>query len=201
MVCIGLWVFSKIIVDSHIAIRELQINLMKKHNGMRPHDVVILLKIIAKGDKPWFNKDLANELYISQSEVSESLNRSKIAGLVSGDKKQVFKAALLDFLKYGLRYVYPEQPSSSVRGVLTSHSAPPLNEVIQSEQDYVWPYALGSNRGFAIEPLHRNVPKACLEDAKLHELLALADALRVGRARERNIAVKELEKRFSISLS
>ena len=57
---------------------------------MRPHDVVILLKIVAKGNASWFNKDLANELYISQSEISESLNRSKIAGLISGDKKQVF---------------------------------------------------------------------------------------------------------------
>lgn len=163
---------------------------------MRPHDVVILLKIIAKGNEPWFNKDLANELHISQSEISESLNRSKIAGLVSGDKKQVFKLALLDFLTHGLRYVYPEQPSSLVRGVPTSHSAPPLNKVIQSEQDYVWPYALGSYRGFAIEPLHPNVPKACLEDAKLHELLALTDALRLGRARERNLAIDELIKRI-----
>ncbi len=163
---------------------------------MRPHDVVILLKIIAKGDKPWFNKDLANELHISQSEVSESLNRSRIAGLVSEDKKQVFKLALLDFLTHGLRYVYPEQPSSFVRGVPTSHSAPPLNEVIQSEQDYVWPYAFGTNRGFAIEPLHPNVPKACLEDAKLHELLALADALRLGKARELNLAIQELEKQL-----
>ena len=61
---------------------------------MRPHDVVILLKIVAKGNASWFNKDLANELYISQSEISESLNRSKIAGLISGDKKQVFKLDL-----------------------------------------------------------------------------------------------------------
>ena len=62
---------------------------MKKHSGMRPHDVVILLKIISKDKEPWFNKDLANELYISQSEVSESLNRSKIAGLFEADKKKV----------------------------------------------------------------------------------------------------------------
>lgn len=163
---------------------------------MRPHDVVILLKIIAKGDKPWFNKYLANELYISQSEVSESLNRSKIAGLVSGDKKQVFKLAMLDFLIHGLRYVYPEQPSSLVRGVPTSHSAPQLNKLIRSEQNYVWPYAFGSDRGFAIEPLHPNVPKACLEDAKLYELLALADALRIGHAREKEIAIKELKARI-----
>ena len=169
---------------------------MKKHSGMRPHDVVILLKIIAKGPQSWFNKNLANELYISQSEVSESLNRSKIAGLISADKKSVFKLALLDFLAHGLRYVYPEQPSSAVRGVPTSHSAPPLNNTILSEQNYVWPYGEGKDRGFAVKPLHPNVPKACLEDAKLYELLALIDALRLGKARERNLAIEELERRI-----
>lgn len=163
---------------------------------MRPHDVVILLKIVAKGDTSWFNKDLANELYISQSEISESLNRSKIARLISGDKKHVFKLTLLDFLRYGLPYVYPEQPSSLVRGVPTSHSTPPLNEFIQSEQNFVWPYAKGTVRGFAIQPLHPNVPKACLQDPKLHELLAITDALRLGKARERNLAIEGLEKRF-----
>ena len=103
---------------------------------------------------------------------------------------------MLDFLRYGLRYVYPEQPSSLVRGVPTSHSAPPLNEFIQSEQNFVWPYAKGTVRGFAIQPLHPNVPKACLQDPKLHELLAMTDALRLGKARERNLAIEGLEKCF-----
>ena len=49
---------------------------MKKHNGMRPHDIVILLKIAAKGKTQWFMKDLSYELSISASEISESLNRS-----------------------------------------------------------------------------------------------------------------------------
>jgi predicted transcriptional regulator len=169
---------------------------MKKHSGMRPHDVVVLLKIIAKGKQAWLNKDLANELHISQSEISESLNRSKLAGLISADKKNVASMALLDFLSYGLRYVYPEQPSSLVRGIPTSHSAPPLNSTIQSEQNYVWPYAKGEERGFSVRPLHPNVPKACLEDTKLYELLALTDALRLGRVRERNLAIEELEKRI-----
>jgi hypothetical protein len=37
---------------------------MKAHNGMRPHDIVVLLKIIALGELPWKNKDLAASLYI-----------------------------------------------------------------------------------------------------------------------------------------
>ena len=163
---------------------------------MRPHDIVVLLKIAAKGESKWFMKDLANELGISASEITESLNRSEQAGLISGKKRMLMKLALLDFLKYGLKYVYPQRPGAMVRGIPTSHSAPPLNKLIVSEEQYVWPYAEGKVRGQSIEPLHKSVPLASLKDKKLYELLALTDALRVGKARERNIAIEELEKRI-----
>jgi len=105
---------------------------MKKHSGMRPHDIVILLKIAAKGEQPWLMKDLSYELGISASEISESINRSVIAGLISYNKKTLMKLNLLDFLSYGLRFVYPEQPGALVRGVATAHAAPPLNKIIVS---------------------------------------------------------------------
>jgi hypothetical protein len=44
--------------------------------------------------------------------------------------------------------------------------------------------------------LHKNVPQAALEDVRFYELLALVDALRDGRARERNLAGRELKKRL-----
>jgi len=53
---------------------------MRKHNGMRPQDIIVLLKIISKNKTPWQNKDLASELFISQSEISDSLNRNSQAG-------------------------------------------------------------------------------------------------------------------------
>ncbi|RXP54555.1 hypothetical protein EC396_09240 [Lutibacter sp. HS1-25] len=169
---------------------------MKKHNGMRPHDVVILLKIIATDNDNWLMKDIANKLHISSSEVSESLNRSVWAGLITNDKRRVFKSALLDFIIHGLKYVYPQKPGAMVRGIKTAHSAPPLSFEIQSDQNYVWPYADGDSRGFTIEPLHPNVPKASLEDHKLYELLALLDAVRIGNTREQNLAIKELKNRI-----
>ena len=43
-------------------------------------------------------------------------------------------------------------------------------------------------------PLHPCVPGAALRDAALYELLALFDALRAGRARERGMAVTRLQK-------
>ncbi|GHA47462.1 hypothetical protein GCM10007103_30500 [Salinimicrobium marinum] len=169
---------------------------MKEHSGMRPHDIVVLLKIAAKKGDSWYMKDLAHELNISASEISESINRSVIAGLIFADKKRLMKTAILDFLRYGLPYVYPQQPGSLVRGIATAHSAKPLKDIIQSEEPFVWPYFKGELRGQAIAPLHSKVPESCLKDEKFYELMSLCDALRVGKAREKNLAFKELEKRL-----
>ncbi len=169
---------------------------MKKHSGMRPHDIVILLKIAAKGEKPWNMKDVSIELGISASEVSESLNRSSIAGLITKDKKRLMKSSILDFLEHGLRFVYPQIPSSKVRGMPTAHAAPPLVSEIMSSEPYVWPYGEGKVRGESIEPLHPKVPEACLKDPIFYEFMALCDALRVGKAREKKLAVEALKKRL-----
>jgi hypothetical protein len=169
---------------------------MKKHSGMRPHDIVILIKIAAMGNSAWLMKDLSFELGISASEVSESLNRSAIAGLLFPDKKRLMKLALLDFLEFGLRYVYPQKPGALVRGIPTAHSAPPLNNVIVSQEPFVWPYGEGNIRGQAIEPLHPKVPEACLKDTGFYQLMALCDSLRVGKVREKNMAIEELKRRI-----
>lgn len=169
---------------------------MKKHSGMRPHDIAILLKIASKGKEKWFMKDLAYELKISASEISESINRSVIGGLISRDKKTLKKLALLDFLKSGLRHVYPQQPGALTRGVNTAISAPPLSSEFMRDEDFVWPYGKGSNRGQAIEPLHPNTPEACLNDVKYYELMALTDAIRIGKVREQNIAFEMLKERI-----
>jgi hypothetical protein len=169
---------------------------MKKHNGMRPQDVVILLKIAAKDSKNWRMKDIATELGISGSEVSESFNRSILAGLLNSDKQQLMKSALLEFLQHGLKYVFPQKPGALVRGMPTAHAAPPLRQLIQSEEMYVWQWAEGKVRGQSVESLHPAVPKACLRDPKLYELLALTDALRLGRVREQKLAFEELQKRI-----
>ena len=163
---------------------------------MRPHDVVVLLKIGSKKTALWMMKDLAHELGISQSEVSESLNRSVYAGLIADNKKTIMKQALLEFLEFGLKYVYPQQPGAVVRGMPTAYSAPPLAGEISSNETIVWPYAEGKARGQSIAPLHPGVPKACLHDVALYQLLALTDAVRIGKVRERKLAMDELRKRL-----
>ena len=172
--------------------------MKSKQEIMSPHDVVVLLKIVSYDNERWQQKAMAEALGISQSEISKSLQRSIFAGLLDADGKKVMRLALLEFLQYGLRYVFPQKPGPVVRGVPTSHSAVPLNNTIQSTEHYVWPYGKGTVRGHSIIPLYKSVPEAALKDEKLHELLALTDALRVGRAREKNIAIIELKKRFNL---
>ncbi len=43
---------------------------MGQNKGMRPQDIVIILKIICIGEKNWAQKDIASSLYMSQSGVS-----------------------------------------------------------------------------------------------------------------------------------
>src|SRR5690606_34133084 len=109
----------------------------------------------------------------------------------------VKKQALLEFLQYGIAYSFPVKPGPVVRGIPTAHSAPPLNNLIVSNgEEYVWPSATGLMRGQAISPLYKNAVKAVRGNNELHELLSLVDALRVGRVREKQLAIEELKKRL-----
>ena len=114
---------------------------------MRPQDIVVLLKIISLSENSWSQLVLADELFMSQSEISQCLSRSKYAGLLQFDVKKVNKQSLMEFMQYGIKYVFPQQPEAIVRGVPTAHSAPPLDAIIQSEEKYVWPSGKGSSRG------------------------------------------------------
>jgi len=154
---------------------------------------MLLLKIVSLDAANWNQTEMAEALFLSQSEVSQSIARLKYSGLLDPKGKIVMKLGLMDFLQYGIKYAFPQRPGSVVRGIATSHSAAPLNEHINSTEHYVWPYGKGNLRGHGIQPLYPSVPQAALKDEKLHRLLALVDALRVGKARERELAIVELK--------
>ena len=165
-----------------------------KQNGMKPQDVVVLMKRITPQGQTMLNKDIAQSLGISASEVSEAMERCRVAQLVDNAKKRVNVLALKDFLTGGLRYVFPIQPGNLVRGVPTAVSAAPINQYIPSDEVFVWPYKKGAVRGQAITPLYSTIPEAVEQDADLYKLLVIADTLRMGRVRERDIAIQELDK-------
>jgi hypothetical protein len=167
---------------------------MRNHNGMRPHDIAILLKIVSLGERKWYMKSLAFSLGISAGEISESLNRSKLAGLIGFDLKSIDFSALLNFLKYGLPFTFPKFPGPLVRGLPAAYSAKPVKKHFKNTQSLVWPYPKGTVKGQALDPLYFNLPKACQRDEKFYELVALSDVLRVGNTTEKETAFELLLK-------
>jgi hypothetical protein len=101
---------------------------------------------------------------------------------------------LAEFALHGAKYAFPGVRLPLSVGVPTSHSAPAFAGVFApGSTDFVWPHPNGSVRGVGVEPLHPAVPFAAMQDARLYEMLALFDALRVGKARERGMALERLQ--------
>lgn len=140
---------------------------------------------------------MANELFLSQSEVSAALFRNRFAGLIDDGKRNVSRESLFELLIHGVKYVFPQKPGAVVRGTPTAHSASPLSELMRSKESvYVWRDDEGTARGEEIELLYPTVPKAAKMDRSFYELVSLVDAIRVGKAREYELAVDGLRKRI-----
>jgi hypothetical protein len=161
---------------------------------MRPQDIPVLFKIVALGDEPWGIQSLSNALFISLSEISESLNRSRLAGLIDHNKKRINRQSLMEFVEFGVKYVFPQEPRSAMSlGMATGLSHPFMEEKFHSDHKYVWPDAKGDLVGLVIEPFYDNQPTAAKLDPLFYKLLALMDVVRIGKVREVNIALTEIK--------
>jgi hypothetical protein len=182
--------------------------------NLSPQDVVVALKLLAARTKTWTYAGLGWDLGMSASQAFRSVDRLEVARLVesplvpnalSRESPTSFvlpvspnRANLKEFLVHGVKYAFPVHRGSLVRGVPTAYAAPPLAQQIAESSDPspVWPDPEGTVRGLEFSPLYKNVPAAARRDPKLYELLALVDAIRDGRARERELAIRELTARI-----
>jgi hypothetical protein len=169
---------------------------------MLGQDIAILLKLTQQKGPRVLSKQLASDLFLSPAEISNALHRCKDSGLLywSDAEKRVNRPGLLEFLVHGMRYTFPPERGGLVRGIPTGAAAMPLkNQLVDDrEPPPVWPYAEGSVRGLSFSPLYKYAPQAALADSKLYALLALCDALRGGRTRERTMAAEHLRKSLDV---
>jgi len=139
------------------------------------------------------------QMRMLQTRVSDADVRAPQAGVVLA---RYIEPGLREFLVAGLRYVFPARLGLLGQGMPTAFSLSPLADKLRLGEDdgIVW-LMTGKKatraRGRVIEPLYRTAPLAAEEDPVLHEYLALADTLRIGRARERAMASEELVRRLS----
>lgn len=160
---------------------------------MKPQDIVVALKILAMRGDHWSQNGLAHELGVSPSEVNGALKRLVTSRLFHYQQRVYMPrvTAISEFVLHGLKYVFPGELGEPSRGIPTAHAAPVFEaEISHNEVLPVWPHPEGHSRGYALAPLHKCVPGAALRDTKLYSLLAIVDALRLGRAREAAIAKK-----------
>ena len=167
------------------------------YSGMilKPQDILVVLKLIAMNKQGFTYSDIAESLSMSSSEVHAGIKRTTAGHLFDANTKTPNRKALEEFLVHGMKYCFIPDRGEITRGIPTSYAASPIQEHIIQQDEYppVWPYPEGTVRGYSFTPLYRTAPEAALKDNRLYKLLVIVDALRDSRARERDIAVKELK--------
>ena len=168
--------------------------------NLKPQDILFLLKLVSVGKAPWTFKKIAVDLGMSPSEIHAASKRALTARLAIKEGNNIWPNIrnLEEFLVYGLQYAFIPERGALNRGIPTAYAAAPMDAHFAgvSEPPPVWPDPEGEVRGESFSPLYKSAPFAAKNDPKLYELLALVDAIRGGRAREREIAKKELKKLF-----
>ena len=165
----------------------------------KAQDVLVALKLALSDGNGESYAALAKALGMSASEVHASVGRLTEARLLEPDSRRVRRQPLVEFLLYGVPYAFPAAVGEMTRGVATAWGAPIMaGRVAETETEVpVWPDPDGTRKGLAVEPLYGSATRAARNDPALYDLLALVDTLRLGRARERRMAAKEIEKRLS----
>ena len=159
-------------------------------------DVYVLLKLAVMSEFSSYDH-LGQRLIMSSSEVHASVKRSIKAGLINPQSRLPLRKPFEEYLFHGVPYAFPAESGMIVRGVPTAYAAPPLSDMISySGLPPVWMWAEGVVEGMHVNPLHKSARYMVQREPKFYELLALADAIRMGRRREYECAVDELRRRL-----
>lgn len=167
---------------------------------LNPFDTVLLARLCLQAGQPWRYAEVAGELHVSESHCHRAFNRLASAGLVrataAGDRIVVYRPAE-EFLLHGVKYSFYPELGPVARGMPTGVAGPPLaGRFVLDAEVPVWPDAHGDARGVQLKPFYPAQPKAARNHPALYEMLCLIDAVRAGRARERQAAEKEIQGRL-----
>ncbi len=163
-------------------------------------DLYVALKLVVLRNEPCAMQSIGEALGMSASRVHASIHRLIKARLVRKDKGyKPILANLKEFIVHGAAFAFVPEIGEPTRGLPTASFAPPLEQafVDSGALPHVWPDPEGEVRGISFSPLHKAAPKAARKDRELYELLALVDAIRGGRAREKRMAIEIISQRLT----
>jgi DNA-binding MarR family transcriptional regulator len=168
---------------------------------LKPQDFLVAIKLAVNIRRDFLLATLGQELGMVISAVHGCVRRCEQARLVSrssGEMRAV-RSSILEFALHGARYAFPAIQGTLTRGMATSIAGPSLRDHFDQNKALppVWPDSSGDAYGPSITALHHTVPMASRQDEKLFDVLTLIDALRIGAAREREMAAEILKERLS----
>jgi len=174
--------------------------IANRQSMLKPQDLYVLFALLSRSGNSATYTELAEQTGLALSAVHGSLKRAVVSRLAMFQDRRpiVLKPQLREFVLHGAKYAFPPVWGTLTRGVPTAYAAAPLSRLIEpgNEPVPVWPHAEGAVRGLSLAPLYPSVPQAALKDERLYALLSLFDAIRSGKAREREAAQKLLDELF-----
>lgn len=182
--------------SGHISLRRTS----GKQWTLKPQDLAVALELLTLERKWLPYRQLSEKLRLSQYEVNAAVKRlleaRLLAQLDSGPAP--VKRNLRDYVLHGAVFSFPPVRGSITIGIPTAHSAAPFKKgLTRRDIPVVWPHPQGDVRGEALIPLYPGLPIVAASDPPLYELLSTFDVLRIGQAREREVARQWLAKRLS----
>lgn len=168
---------------------------MQRQPTLRPIDFAIGLGLAVrpKAQEETFH-DLGKALGVSASTVFQAVKRLQSVGLLQPGSRKPNRWALRNFVEHGARYAFPPIIVGEAAGVPTAHSGPVLQEQLDAPRAIVWPDLDGKVRGQALLPLYPQATGLPERAPEVYAALSLFDAVRMGRARERSLALAALDK-------
>jgi hypothetical protein len=171
---------------------------------LKPQDLAVVFKLVALRGERLSYREMGRQMRLSQFEAhaaTQRLLQARLAIELEGVIRPVL-SVLHPFIMHGAPYAFPAVRGELTIGFPTAHAVSPLRERVMfaDQNPPVWPHPEGTHRGVTLYPLYENLPLAARDDKLLYELLALLDALRIGQAREREMAAGMLQERLQENL-
>lgn len=172
---------------------------MSRPDNLRAQDVVVACKLhaLSAARRDWTYLSLAGEVGLSAGEAHNAVDRCRCSGLLL-PSREVSLPALRDLLVVAVPRIFYATRGPVARGLPTATHAFPLRGRFDGRGLLlVWPCEDGITRlGESLHPIYPSVPAVARRDPVVHELLALADVMRVGSVPEKATAVELLDARL-----
>jgi hypothetical protein len=168
--------------------------------SLKPQDLAMAFKLVCLAGQKMSYIELARAMQMSQFEAHACMARLTSARLLTqvDGAPALVMPAFRPLVLQGAAYFFPAVRGEVTVGFPTAYGVEPLKSKVlfSDELPPVWPHPDGPVRGSTLLPLYPKLPLAAQADPALYELLALFDALRIGQARERELARSLLEERL-----